>query len=501
MAFALPRRALGTAIPASLVVGAATLGSIWWAHLALRRADGLATPAFDLAYFQQLVWSIAEGRGFRSSFNPGDFLGLHFSPLLAVPAALQPIWSDARLLSLLQVAALGLAVPAAFLFVRAVLQPARAAGWVAAALTAPMIVWPITQQQVRADFHPEALALPLVFLAGWAGLTRRPALMYAAATLALLAREDQIYPIAVMGILVAARAPGRWRQGMRRHGMWLVATAAAWGVLVFGVLKPVLRNGAVYDTDAYYRWLGQGPEIVLAPFRHSDAVVTALTRPAGWIVAGWLLLSLGGLALLRPRWLLLLVPPIGAHLLSRQVPQQQILLQYGLLLVVPAVVASALGARRAIAIVTRAARGPGPAAKRGRSAVSAIVGAGLVLVVALAGVAAFGGGAVPPFSSADAPLWNRPASLDRLRSIAAQVPREAPLAVDWGLASAIASRPAIQLLERVSDDAYVLLDRDPYQTGWVPWSRRDALLKQLPGSGRPLLVDDGRFVLWGPAGG
>ncbi|MEJ7696359.1 MAG: DUF2079 domain-containing protein [Candidatus Limnocylindrales bacterium] len=70
-------------------------------------------------------WSVSQGYGFRSSFNPGDFLGLHFSPLLVVPAALQVVWPDARLLSLLQVIALGLAVPAAFLFVRAVLRPHR----------------------------------------------------------------------------------------------------------------------------------------------------------------------------------------------------------------------------------------------------------------------------------------------------------------------------------------------------------------------------------------
>ncbi|MEJ7749424.1 MAG: DUF2079 domain-containing protein, partial [Candidatus Limnocylindrales bacterium] len=256
----------GQILPAIVVSLVAIGGSMWWGYLAMRRAEGLATSAFDQAYFQQLVWSLSHGQGFHSSFNPGNFLGLHFSPLLVVAAALQVVWPDARLLSLLQVVALGAAVPAAFLFVRAVLRPARAAGWVAAGLSAPMIVWPIFQQQLRADFHTEALALPLVFLAGWAGLTRRPVILYVAAVVALCAKEDQVYPLAVIGLLIAARAAGSWRRGPRRHGIALVGLALGWAVVVFGVVKPLLRAGVTYDTDGYYAWLGQGLAVLRAPF-------------------------------------------------------------------------------------------------------------------------------------------------------------------------------------------------------------------------------------------
>ena len=495
------RTAIGSArlaaMPAVLVTLAAIVGSVWWGYLAMRRADGLAASAFDQAYFQQLVWSVSQGYGFRSSFNPGDFLGLHFSPLLVVPAALQVVWPDARLLSLLQVIALGLAVPAAFLFVRAVLRPSPAAGWTAVVLTAPMIIWPIYQQQLRADFHTESLALPLVFLAGWAGLTRRSLVMFAAALVALTAKEDQVYPVAVMGLLLAAHGPGSWRGTARRRGLWLVGLAVAWAVIVFGVVKPVLRAGVTYDTDGYYAWLGQGSQLLSAPFDRTEAIVAALTRPAGWLVVGWLLVSLGGLAILRPRWLLLLVPPFVAHMLSRQIPQQQITLQYGLLLIVPAVVAAALGARRALAwwAVRRRRHGSGRHVEIGR-----IAGIGALVAVLVVG-AAYGGGSVPPFSAVQARFWTRPPAIDRVRAIAAVVPPDATLAVDWGMASALASRQRIQVLTGLTDDAWLLLDADPYVSGYFRWADRTALVKGLPTSGRPLLVDDGRFTLWGPRGG
>jgi len=487
-------------LPLLVAVAAGIGGFAWMAWLGWRRAEGLATNAFDQAYFQQLVWSISHGRGFQSSFNPGSFLGLHFSPLLVVPAFLELAWPDARVLTLLQAAALGAAAPAAFLLIRAILGRGRAADWLALALAAPLPIWPVMQQQVRAGFHTEALALPLVLLAGWAGLTRRTALMWIVAIAALLAKEDQVFPIAVIGLLVAARAPGRLRASPRRQGLLLVGAAVAWGIIVFGVLKPFFRAGVTYDTDVYYAWLGGGLGVVDALFVRTDAVIAALTRPEGWIVAAWLVAGLGGLGLLRSRWLLLVAPPLVAHLLSTQGPQHDVLLQYGLLLIVPAVVAAALGGRRLLALLARARRRrAGPRALhrlRTRARPWQLVAFGAPAIAA-----AFLAGAVLPFSSHEHGFWDRSAALDELRAVTAAIPDDAVLSVDWGLASAVASRPSLELLPYDDPAAYVLVDRRPYVTGFFPWADRPAFVAGLEASDRPLLVDDGRFRLWGPIRG
>ncbi len=487
---------LTASLPLIVAVAAGFGGFAWMTWLGWRRAEGLATNAFDQAYFQQLVWSIGHGRGFHSSFNPGDFLGLHFSPLLVVPAFLELAWPDARVLTLLQAAALGAAAPAAFLLIRAVLGRGRAAVWLALALAAPLPIWPVMQQQVRAGFHTEALALPFVLLAGWAGLTRRTALMFVAALIGLLAKEDQAFPVAVIGLLVAARAPGRLRAGPRRQGLMLIGVAAVWAVAVFGVVKPFFRAGVTYDTDVYYAWLGGGIGVVNALFTQTDTVIAALTRPAGWIVAAWLVAGLGGLGVLRPRWLLLVVPPLVAHLLSHQGPQHDVLLQYGLLLVVPALVAAALGGRRLLALLAKARRRRVVRRVRHRTRPWQLA---LLAVPAL--VAAFQAGAVPPFSSYEHGFWERPTAIDQLRSVTAAVPDDAVLSVDWGLASAAASRASLELLPYDDPAAYVLVDRRPYVTGFFHWADRPAFVAQLEASDRPLLVDDGRFRLWGPKPG
>ncbi|MDQ3407244.1 MAG: DUF2079 domain-containing protein [Chloroflexota bacterium] len=505
---------LRSAAAPMLVAAAAGLAFTWHLVLSLRRAEGLTSGAFDQAYFQQLVWSLSQGHGLRSSFNPGEFLGLHFSPLLALPALLQPLWPDARLLGLLQAAALAALAPAAYLFLRALLRPAREATWLAAALALPIPFWAVAQQATRASFHTEALALPLILVAGWAGLTGRTAILFGAALMALGAKEDQVYPVAVMGLLVAARAPGPLSSAMRRAGLVMAGLAAAWAVATFGLLMPALRAGAAYDIDGYYAWLGGGLNVLRAPFEQTDAVLAALTRPEGWLVVIGLVLSMAALPLLRPRWALLMLPPTVAHLLSRHEPQPQLLLQYGLLLVVPAIVAGGLGARRLLALSLRYrrrravhGRTASSASRRippsgGRRARAGWPRTGTALMVTALVVSGFGiavaRGGIPPFSSREERAWNRPAALTRLISATAIIPADAPIAADSGVAAPLANRKRIEVFPTAGADAFVVVDREAYVPGRLRWRDRAAWLDDLTRSGRRLLIDDGRFQVWAP---
>lgn len=505
-------RAVAQVLPVTMVALSGLVGGSWHLVMSLRRADGLTSGAFDQAYFQQLVWNLSQGNGLRSSFNPGEFLGLHFSPLLALPAGLQAIWSDARLLLLLHAVAIGLTSVAGFLLLRAVLRPARGREWIAAALALPMPFWSVLQQQTRAGFHTEVMALPLILLCGWAGMTRRPLLFWLLAIGALAAKEDQVFPVAVIGLLVAARASGRLWSGMRRMGVALTGVAVSWAVLAFGVVMPAFRAGVTYDTDGYYSWLGGAAGALWAPFEQTDAVVAALTRPEGWLMTGGVVLSLALLPLARPRWALLLVPATAVHLLSRHEPQPQLLLQYGLVLVVPAVVAAGLGARRVLALWHVRARRwqrsrAGPTVPRTtwtarRRWISPGWQAIPLLALAVpAFVVAFTRGAVPPFSWIEQGFYSKPAALARLAAATDGVPPRAAISVDWGLAPALADRPRIELFPEASPDTYVIVDRGAYVSGLLRWRDREAWLGELGRSGRRLIVDDGRFQVWSPLGG
>lgn len=473
-----------------LAIAAGLVGAMWCASLLLTRAQGLTTVAYDLAFFQQLVWRIGLDGAWLTSFDDGSFLGLHFSPLLVVPAAIQALLGhDARWLTTIHAAAIGALAPATFLFVRAALRPSRHGGFVALGLAIPAPWWAVSQEIARADFHPELVGIVLALLAGWAGLVGRVRTMWSLAALAMTAREDVAYAVLSAALVVAAVSA---RRGARRHGRLLAGASIAWGMTVFGVVMPAIRGDAVVDTARYYAWLGRGPEILLAPFTLTSEIVAAITRPEPWFVVAGLGITLLGLPLLRPRWLVILAPPLAATLLSSHLPQPFLVLQYPIILIVPALAATAMGARRALAILGR----------RRRCAVHPVIRAGaLVGLTVPAFIVAVVQGSLPPFDQGGAWSFAQPPGIAAVRTVAAQAPADARLVVDEGTAAPLASRLDIALITwpragRPTD--YVLLDRAAWSPSRWASERRTQVASRVLGQGRPVIADDGRFMLLGP---
>ncbi len=499
---------LGRDRSAILVAVFGLAAALWVGGLLVGRVNGLAASEYDLGFFQQIVWNVGQHGQWVSSFHQGSFLGLHFSPVLIVPAGLERLlWSDVRVLNVFHAAAIGALVPAAFLFIRASLSPSRAAASMAAALAIGIPVWAATQEVIRADFHPETIGVVLALLAGWAGLTRRSRVMWFLAILALASREDVAYAVTIVGLLVAARGRGE----MRRHGRFMTGFALIWGVIVFGVLMPWIRDGAGSDTNRYYAWLGGGLGPLLAPFTKTDLVIHALTRPTPWFAVAGMIVALAGLPLLRPRWLLLAGPPLVAALLSAHMWQANLMLQYPLVLYVPLIVAAGLGGRRAIVLVQRTRRRVRTWDDRRRriqppTAVASLRAPLLtwllVLLLATPALAdASYQGLIPPFGDIDGTFHSRPSVIDQTVPFAAAVPTEALLIADEGLVAPLSGRSAIrQLTSRptLPSSAYVLVDRSPVlDGGWSP-ERRARELLGLGSNRRPIVADDGRFILFGP---
>ncbi len=501
----LAARAIAADHAALLAMAVGLASGTWVAAVLLWRVDTLSAPPYDLAFFQQVIWNVGNTGQWVSGFNQGSFLGLHFSPALVVPALVERfVWHDVRTLNLFMAVALGAFVPAAFLFLRAALWPARISSPLAAGLTLGIPVWGAMQQVVRADFHPETFGVVLALLAGWAGLTRRIPAMWLLALAALATREDVAYAVGVVGLLVAARGRGT----AHRHGLALAAVALLWGAFVFLVVMPWLRGELVSGTASYYAWLGGGLGALTAPFTKTALVVDALARPAPWFVVLGLLASTAGLPLLRPRWLLLVLPPLAASLLSSHWWQANLELQYPLILIVPLLVAAAMGGRRAIVLATHVARrraaGHTRSTRRGCRTVAAPAALAVAVAVAMPGLAgAFVQPAMPPFSARPSFVGRSP-GIERLEQVAASVPSDALLVADEGLMAPLAGRASILRLTAVSRppaQGYVVIDRDAWSPTPQAARQHDRVAAALGSDARPLIADDGRFVVWGPVAG
>ena len=456
---------------------AAAIAFAWVLHGELQRLYGMTSEAWDLAYDQQVIWNVAQGQGFYSSFARANFLGIHFELIFVALAAIEKFWPSPTVLLIFSSAGIAATAPAAYLLFRAIL-PAdhRASPWLAVALSAPIPFWAAMQEAARDFFHPETLALPFALLAAWAGIRGHRIAMWCLAVLTLTCKEDQVYTVAVLAVLMRSYGAPE----IQKHWRFLLYLAGGWFLVGTGIVQQHFRQGG-YTDFVYYRWLfGLDPSVPVSPL----AVAEALVRPQALMILGALFGSLFALPLLAPRWLLLMIPPYLADVLSEHVPQNDLHLHYVLLLMFPFLVAGAIGARRLL----------GLSSFRIKPAVALVA-----IVPAL--LLGWGTGRFPPGLLAKPSVYDQPNLVAELRAATALIPQDAPVNADAGLTVWLANRHTINdFPDKLDNSAYVVIDEDYYLGANTNRAQRDAAAAALASSGRRLLYDDGRFQVWSPLG-
>ena len=454
---------------------AAAIGFTWMLHGMLQRAYGMTGEAWDLAYDQQVIWNVSQGHGFYSSFARADFLGIHLELIFGALAAIEKLWPSPIVLLIFSSAGLAAAAPGAYLFFRAVLPADRAESpWLAVALSAPIPFWAAIQEAARDFFHPENMALAFALLAAWAGIRGHRVAMWVLCVLTLMCKEDQVYTVGVIAIVMSAYgAPD-----VKKHWRFILYLAGAWFLIGTGIVQQHFRNGG-YTDFVYYRWLfGLDPSHPVSPL----AVAHSLVRPEALAILAAIIASMFALPLLAPRWLLLVIPPYLANVLSGHIPQNDLHHHYVLLLMFPLMVAGGLGARKLLEM-----RSFKPA---------------LALVVILpALILGWGTGRFPPALDANASLYSRPNSVSQLQVATSVIPPDAPVNADAGLTVWLANRHTINDFPDMLDGtSYVVIDHFTFLGDNTNAAKRQQALDALATSGRRLLFDDGRFQVWSPVG-
>jgi hypothetical protein len=197
---------------------AAAIAFAWTVNAELMRLYGMTTPAGDLAYDQQIVWSVSHD----------TLVGIHLELFLVVLAAVEKLWPSPAVLLIFSAAGVAATAPAAYLFFRALFPSDRAGSpWLAVALAAPIPFWAAIDL-----FDPENIALPLALLAAWAGLRGHRTAMWILCALVLMCKEDQAYTVAIIGILMGAYGAPE----IRRQWRLVLYVAVAWFVIGIAVV-------------------------------------------------------------------------------------------------------------------------------------------------------------------------------------------------------------------------------------------------------------------------
>ncbi len=458
------------------VLLAAAIAFSWILYTELIRLYGMTASAWDVAINQHVIWNLSTGQGPYTSFQRANFFGIHFELIFVVLAAVEKLWASPVVTLIFSAAGLAAAGPAAYLFFRAMLPADRPeAPWLAAALALPIPFWAAIQEAARDFFHPENMALAFALLAAWAGIRGHRIAMWVFCVLVLSCKEDQVYTVGVIGLLMSAYgAPA-----VKKHWRFIVYLAGGWFLIVFGVIQQRIRNGG-YSDFVYYRWLiGLDPSMPVS----LNTVLHALFHPEALLILAAIIAGMCALPLLAPRWLLLVIPPYLADVLSGHTPQNYLHLHYVLLLLFPLIVAGGVGVRRLLE-------------KRSIKPTAALA----AMIPAL--ILSWGTGRLPPMLLSDPTYYTWPNAYGELQKATAMIPADAPVSADNGLAVWLANRHTINdFPDKLIDACYVVIDRQPYISGPVDPIKRKAAIDALPASGRHILFDDGRFQVWSPVGG
>lgn len=289
--------------------------SLEMSHQAILRYDTFKATAFDLGNMDQVLWNTIHGRLFQFTnqaidwYGPPTRLAIHFEPIILPLSLLYAFHADPRILLVFQTLALASGALPVFLLTRKLIP-----AWplLAALMATAYLLSPALLGLNIFDFHPVALATPLLLFALLALEYRRLVWFVILCVLAASTKEDVPLAIALLGVLVM------WKYKLPRLGLALLIGGALWSLLAFRVIIPHFYPGLQANNFWYrYEELGSSP---------GQAILNLFVKP--WLFFGLfftmdriyylagLLRGTGFLALLAPEWLLPALPSLAVNLLS-----------------------------------------------------------------------------------------------------------------------------------------------------------------------------------------
>jgi uncharacterized membrane protein len=260
----------------------------------------LLVPHGDSVMYEEHLWNVLHGKGFRSYLDPGLFLGEHIQVIHLGLLPVYVFWPSHLLLEACESLALCAGAWPVYWMARRHSQSEAAAACLAIAY---LCYFPMQFLDIAIDlktFRPEAFGAPLLLLTldqfdrgrFWRGV--------AWMLVTLLVKEDYALVVGPLGVWWAFRNSVEVWKPAHRQALWqgflLSLGGVAYLLLATKVLIPAFRDGAEVHYAAYYRQFGTSfSEIMLTVITRPDKVLVALATVRTVLYAISLLVPLGGL--------------------------------------------------------------------------------------------------------------------------------------------------------------------------------------------------------------
>jgi len=232
--------------------------------------SGLLLPHGDSAMYEEHLWNLEHGKGFRSFLDPGLFLGEHIQVIHVALLPLHVVWPSQMLLELCESLALASGAIAVFWIARRHTQSDKAGALLAFAY---LLYFPMQFLDIAIDlktFRPIAFGVPLLLFAIDQMERRRFVSMSILLLCALSAKEDYSIVIAPLGLWLLCRGGGTDRisnqpasadrspaRNPRTIGAAMSVLSVCYLLLVLLVLIPAFREGRDPHYTGYFGWLNE----------------------------------------------------------------------------------------------------------------------------------------------------------------------------------------------------------------------------------------------------
>ena len=285
--------------------------------------NNLLIPHGDSAMYEEHLWNLLHGKGFRSFIDKGLFLGEHIQVIHLGLIPIYLVWPSHVLLEWCESFALALgAIP---VYWKAWRQ--TQCRWRATCLACAYLLYiPMQRLDISIDFktfRPEAFGIPLLLAALNALDLRRWKAFCAWLFAALMVKEDYALIIGPLGLWIAVHefriAPTgtpRWRRSW--PGLALAAGAVVYLWWAVKVAIPYFKAGNEVHYAKYFSQFGKSTnEILYNLLIHPDWLLRELVTPENTLFAAALCLSLALLPLWSPGRLAVGAPLFAALCLNQ----------------------------------------------------------------------------------------------------------------------------------------------------------------------------------------
>jgi uncharacterized membrane protein len=292
--------------------------ALFFGWLSFRRYWAYEMHALDMGNMGQAAWNTVHGHPFfftnmrlpynLEAWNTTTRLSFHVEYLFPVISLVYLIYPHPESLLALQTVAIALGAIPVFLLARDGLRNT----WLALLFALAYLLFPTLESMNLFEFHPVALATPLLLLA-FLFARRRQYLPFAICLIAAVGTKEEIGLVAALFGLYVALFNRSWRVGLATAAVGIVWSLVATSIIEHHYLRP----GTLTYFHVRYAYLGHGIHGVAHTVLHNPGIFgTVLFK---WTKLAYLLILLapvGFTALLAPGALLLGLPTFLLNVLS-----------------------------------------------------------------------------------------------------------------------------------------------------------------------------------------